>query len=96
MAIYSNYDKETYLVLSNNDDKIMSIIKCPAGRTEITEIIQRAIKDDEQCDSVKITNSFILNNKSTHYILSVALLNKTGTELGIYFYLTDTKLYFNE
>ena len=93
MAIHSNYDKETFLVLSNNDDKIMSIIKCPAGRTEVTKLIEQAIKDDEQCDSVKITNSFILNDKSTNYLLSVALLNKTGTQLGIYFYLTTAKLY---
>lgn len=96
MAIHSNYNKETFLVLSNNDDKIMSIIKCTAGRTEVTKLIEQAIKDDEQCDSVKITNSFILNDKSTNYLLSVALLNKTGTQLGIYFYLTDTKLYHND
>lgn len=60
----TNFTKQRFLVLTNEDDKVMAIINCPAGENDISEQINTALCDDYDCDEAVI-NAVLINGVET-------------------------------
>jgi len=92
--IQTNYNTEKHFVLTNNEDKIMAIINCPAGKNDISEKVKQAIYEDEMLDSIKLTNDFIMNESGVIYILNALIIDIAGEEENeSYYSLTESWIY---
>ena len=61
----TNFTKENFLVLTNNESKIFAIIRCFPGLQNITEKLHQAISEDYDADSIKIKDqSFKIDENS--------------------------------
>jgi hypothetical protein len=61
----TNFTKENFLVLTNNENKIVAIIQCFPLLQDITEKLHQAISEDYDTDSIKIKNeSFKIDENS--------------------------------
>jgi len=63
-SIKTNFIKQRFLVLTNEDDKVMAIINCSAGENDISEQINTALCDDYDCDEAVI-NAILINGVET-------------------------------
>ena len=41
----TNFTLQRFFVLTNEDDKVIAIINCPAGESNISEKVEQAIKE---------------------------------------------------
>lgn len=91
--IKSNYDTEKYFVLSNEDDKIMSIIKCEEGESDITKRVVQSISEDEDLTSAIITDDVFMNENGAIYTFEVLTIDSIKeSEVKTYF-LTNVAIY---
>lgn len=50
----TNFDKETFFVLTNDEHKVVAIILCEKGEQDITEKLYDAIAEDYDAENVEI------------------------------------------
>jgi len=65
----TNFTIQRFLVLTNEDDKVMAIINCPAGENDISQKIEQAIREDFDASEV-IINAVLINGIETLEIIS--------------------------
>lgn len=53
----TNFTKENFLVLTNDESKIVAIIQCQRGEQDITAKLIQAISEDYDTESVKILDN---------------------------------------
>jgi len=91
--IQTNYNTEKYFVLTNNEDKIMAIINCPAGKNDISEKVKKAISEDEDLQSIELQNDFIMDSLGVIYTLKAKTINEIDDENESYYSLTEAWIY---
>ena len=93
-TIKTNYNTEKHFVLTNNEDKIMAIIHCPAGKNDISEKITKAISEYENAERFTLANSFLMNRLSCVFIVKTLIVyDGKREENSIYYNLTEACLY---
>ena len=60
----TNFTLQRFFVLTNEDDKVIAIINCPAGENDISEKLLTAIEEDYDATEVVI-NAVIINGIET-------------------------------
>lgn len=60
----TNFTKQRFLVLTNEDDKVIAIINCESGENNISEKIEQALREEFDADEVVI-NSVLINGIET-------------------------------
>ena len=60
----TNFKTQTYLVLTNEDEKVMAIINCPAGENNISEKVEQVLREEYDADEVVI-NAILINGIET-------------------------------
>lgn len=92
-TIKTNFNTEKYFVLTNNEDKIMAIIHCPAGKNDISEKVIKAISEDEDAETT-LVNTFVIDKAGATYLLN-AMTKDEGDEEEIsrYYNLTESWIY---
>jgi len=60
----TNFTQQRFLVLTNEDDKVMAIINCLTGKNDISEKLLTAIEEDYDATEVVI-NAVIINGIET-------------------------------
>jgi hypothetical protein len=60
----TNFTKQRFLVLTNEDDKVLAIINCESGENNISEKLEQAIREEYDADEV-IINSILVNGWET-------------------------------
>jgi len=65
----TNFSKQRFLVLTNEDEKVMAIINCPAGINDISEQVQQAIKEEYDADEAVI-NAILINGIETLNVIN--------------------------
>lgn len=60
----TNLITQTYFVLTNEDEKVIAIINCPAGENNISEKVEQAIREEYDADEVVI-NAILINGIET-------------------------------
>lgn len=60
----TNFTTQKYLVLTNEDDKVIAIINCEPGENNISEKLEQAIRDEYDADHVVI-NAVLINGWET-------------------------------
>jgi len=73
--IKTNFNTEKHFVLTNNEDKIMAIINCPAGENDISEKVIKAIIEDEMFEEVTLENDLIMAESGPIYILKTTIID---------------------
>jgi hypothetical protein len=98
--IQTNYNTEKHFVLTNNEDKIMAIINCPAGKNDISEKLKKAISEDEELKSITFENDFIMDNLGVIYIVKALVIHEyyndnddDDEEISSYYSLTEAWIY---
>ena len=98
--IQSNYPTEKHFVLTNNEDKIMAIINCPAGLNDITEKVKKAISEDEELKSITLENNFIMDNLGVVFVIKALVIpeyyndnDDDDEEISSYYSLTEAWIY---
>lgn len=91
--IQTNYNTEKHFVLTNNEDKIMAIILCPAGKNDISEKVKQAISEDEDAETT-LVNSFIMDELGVIYTLNAMTKDEfNDEEISRYYSLTEAWIY---
>jgi len=60
----TNFTKQRFLVLTNEDDKVIAIINCESGENNISEKLEQAIREEYDADEV-IINAVLVNGIET-------------------------------
>ncbi|MBC7845530.1 MAG: hypothetical protein H7Y10_03460 [Flavobacterium sp.] len=93
-TIKTNFNTEKHFVLTNNEDKIMAIINCPAGKNDISEKVKQAISEDENAESVTLVNQFVTDKAGATYILNAMIKDECNDEGNSNYYnLTEACIY---
>lgn len=94
-SIKTNFNTEKHFVLTNNENKIMAIINCPAGKNDISEKVKQAILEDEMFEEVTFENDVLIEVSGPIFILKTIIIyfqddNHTDTR---YYNLTESWIY---
>jgi formyltetrahydrofolate synthetase len=90
--IKSNFNIEKHFVLTNGEEKIMAIIHLPAGKNDVSEKIIKAISENENAESVILSNQFVINKAGATYMLNAVVFNNIETSSN-YYNLTEACIY---
>lgn len=90
----TNFTKQNHIVLTNNENKIIAIIKCETGAQNITEKLIQAISEDYDANSVDIINeeNTCLNDYDYEYDFKASYL-LDGDRFSENFTMTFTNIY---
>lgn len=94
--IISKYDTEKHFVLTNEDEKIIAIIKAEAGEIDLTDKIKDAILADEQLfDLTVYPNDIVMSENGQTYAIPIMSkeFEEDDEEYNQDYYLTDTAIY---
>ena len=94
-TIKTNFNTEKHFVLTNNEDKIMAIIHCPAWKNDISEKVRQAILEDEMFEKVTFDNDFVMEESGPIFIIKTSIIDfeddiKEDTR---YYSLTESWIY---
>jgi len=94
-SIKTNFNTEKHFVLTNNENKIMAIINCPAGKNDISEKLKQAIIEYEMFEEVTFKNDVLMEESGPIFILKTIIIdfqddNHTDTR---YYNLTESWIY---
>ena len=93
----TNFTKENFLVLTNNENKIIAIIQCAKGLQDITEKLTQSIREDYDAESVKIKSEdtapeIILNDYDYEFDFT-AIIEADENTFEVDFTLTFAHIY---
>lgn len=90
----TNFTKENFLVLTNNENKIVAIIQCQKGQQDISEKLIQAIGEDYDTESVKILDKeeTVLNDFDYEFDFTARIITD-GDKYKENFSLTFTQVY---
>ena len=90
----TNFTKESFLVLTNNESKIVAIIQCVKGLHDISEKLKQAIGEDYDTEYVRIINQSesVLTDFDYEFNFT-AIIIAEGDRFKEYFTLTFTAIY---
>lgn len=93
-TIKTSFTTEKYFVMTNNEDKIMAIIHCPAGKNDISEKLIKAISEDENAETVTLVNEFVIDKAGATYLLNAMIKDECDDEeISRYYSLTESWIY---
>jgi len=78
--IQTNFNTEKHFVLTNNEDKIMAIIYCPAGKNDISEKVKKAIFEDEDLKTIDLVNKFTMDSPGVVYTINALIVPDFGDD----------------
>lgn len=96
-TIKTSFTTEKHFVLTNNEDKIMAIIHCPAGKNDISEKLIKAISEDEDLKTIDLVNEFIIDSPGVIYTINALIVPDYGDDdeeaQSSYYNLTESWIY---
>jgi hypothetical protein len=91
----TNFNRERFFVLTNDENKIIAIIKCEAGIHDITDKLYDAISEDYDAEKVEIrTKDLIIESFDYEQSFTVKIFgNDDNDPYKETFTLTTTAIY---